>query len=72
MFGKPRKGIHALRILDVAVVDVLGTVIVAITLSKVLRTNLVLTTVTLFVLGVLFHRLFCVNTKINTLLFGVR
>lgn len=70
IFGKPGEGFHSIRVLDVAILDVIGTLLVAIVVSKAFGVNFLLTTATMFVLAILVHRMFCVNTKINKMMFG--
>ena len=70
MFGAPGTGVHAYRIFDIAIVDVSLTVIVGIIISKIFRISVVYPLVGLFLLGIVMHRLFCVRTKIDRLLFG--
>lgn len=70
MFGKPREGAHSLRVFDIAIVDVLGTIFLAWIISKYYKYNFYKTLLFLFILAIILHRLFCVNTKINTMIFG--
>ena len=70
VFGKPREGVHSYRFLGVAVVDVVMTLFAAVLLSLFLKTKLWKTTLFLFILAIILHRMFCVNTRINVLLFG--
>jgi hypothetical protein len=70
IFGKPNEGIHSYRILDLAIVDIIMTIIGAIIISLIFKINLFLTLIFLFLLGIILHRLFCVNTTINKLIFN--
>ncbi len=70
MFGKEREGIHAIRFFDIAIIDVIFTVLGGIVIAKVMKWNVILCIVVLFVIAIIAHRAFCVNTKINTILFG--
>jgi len=63
LFGKPNEGLHSYRLNDVAIVDYVLTIILAIFISKRISAPLVLTTVILFILGEIFHYLFCVETS---------
>lgn len=70
IFGKVGEGIHSYRILNIAVVDVIATIILAFIINKIfpqLKFKKVL--LILFLLGILLHRLFCVRTTIDKLLF---
>ncbi len=67
---KPREGIHAIRVFDVAIIDVVFTVVGATILAHVLKWDVLLTNIAAFLIGIIVHRLFCVNTRINTFIFG--
>lgn len=71
IFGKPNKGVHSYRILDLAIADIIMTIIGAIIISLIFKINLFLTLIFLFLLGIVLHRLFCVNTTINKMIFGI-
>lgn len=70
MFGKPNEGLHKYRIFDIAIVDVVMTIIAAYLITLVWPefhfTNVLMV---LFLLAILMHRLFCVRTTIDKLLF---
>lgn len=70
IFGKEREGVHALRLFDVAILDVLGTLFFAWVLSRVTGVTFVWCATGLFVLAVIAHRAFCVHSKINVMIFG--
>jgi len=79
MFGEPNTGAHKIRIFDFAIVDIVMTVIVAFIIYYVMirirpqlanTKNLLLVIVGLFVLGIIMHRLFCVRTTVDKLLFN--
>jgi hypothetical protein len=66
IFGKVREGPHSYRILDVAVVDSVLTVLLALFLQKIFFQNfsfLQVLTVT-FIVGELMHWYFCVDSKV--------
>ena len=69
MFGKPGQGAHSYRILNIAVVDVVATILVAVLFSYVFQTPLLYTTIGMFILGILMHRVFCVRTTVDKVLF---
>jgi hypothetical protein len=69
VLGTPGKGIHSYRLFGVAIVDVMMTIIVATLMSYFLKYSFVTTLITLFILGIVLHRLFCVRTTIDKLLF---
>jgi hypothetical protein len=68
MFGAPREGAHAYRVFNIAVVDVAATIALGVALQHYLPYRLPSILLGLFVLGVIMHHLFCVDTTINTLL----
>ena len=70
ILGKPNTGSHSYRIFNIAIVDVLLTLLGAY-LIIYFNPNLSFTNVTigLFLLGIIMHRLFCVRTTIDKLLF---
>jgi hypothetical protein len=67
--GVPGKGIHLYRLFGVAIADVIMTIIGAILISFFFKTNLNYTMICLFLLGIVLHRLFCVRTTVDKLLF---
>lgn len=70
IFGKERQGFHSIRLFDIAIGDLLLTIFGAYIISYILKTQFFITLLVVLVIGVIVHRLFCVNTKINTLIFG--
>jgi hypothetical protein len=68
IFGKPNEGVHSIRLFDFALVDVVFTIIAAYLLHKYTNLSLSLSILLLFVLAILFHWLFCVDTKLNRIL----
>jgi len=70
LFGKVGKGVHSYRIFNIAIIDVLLTVIIAYIIYLLMpQYNFFLILIILFILGILLHRLFCVKTTIDKLLF---
>jgi hypothetical protein len=67
--GVPGKGVHSIRLGGIAVVDVIMTLIGAYVIARIMRASFVWTAVGLFLLGIILHRLFCVRTTIDKLLF---
>jgi len=68
--GVPGKGAHKYRIFNIAIVDVILTVIIAGILSYFLKWSFWLTLLIFFLLGIILHRVFCVKTTIDKALFG--
>lgn len=69
IFGKPKRGIHKYRFLNLAIIDVIFTIIGAFIISYFFKLNFIFTTFSLLILAIIFHRLFCVRTTIDKLLF---
>ena len=70
IFGKIGEGIHSIRIYNIAIFDVILTIISAIIIHKIFPYFSIYTTVfLLFILGIIMHRLFCVRTTIDKFLF---
>jgi hypothetical protein len=70
ILGEPNKGIHSYRLFGVAIADVIITILAAYIISYFFKLSFVKTLLILFLLGILLHRLFCVNTTIDRLLFN--
>ena len=66
--GVPGKGVHSIRFMDVAIVDVISTLVGGYAISEIFGTNVTYTIIALFLLGIYLHWLFCVNTTIGKLL----
>lgn len=67
--GEPNKGIHSYRLFGLAIVDVVMTFVASMILAYVFKWSYLYTTISLFFLGILLHRLFCVRTTVDKLLF---
>jgi uncharacterized membrane protein len=67
--GIPGKGIHSYRIFNIAIADVVMTIIGAYILSLIFKTPFLYTLIALFVLGIILHKIFCVRTTIDKFLF---
>jgi len=71
LFGKVGKGLHSYRILNIAIVDVLFTVLGAFLIHFFFpKSNFICILLFLFISGIILHRLFCVRTTIDKLLFS--
>jgi len=69
MFGKPNSGLRRYRIFDIAIMDTAVVILFGIAISKLARTPLPQTLAFLFLLGIIAHRLFCVRTGVDRMLF---
>lgn len=70
IFGKEGEGVHAIRLLDIAVLDLFFTVLAACLISFFTGWHAITVLITLLILGILLHRVFCVNTTVNKAIFG--
>ena len=69
IFGKPNTGIHKYRLFNIAISDVVSTILGAFFFSWFFEWNLWYTLGGLFLLGIFFHRIFCVRTTVDKFLF---
>jgi len=69
ILGIPGEGIHKYRFLNMALADILLTLLASIIISYLFKLSFLITTISLFILGIILHRLFCVRTTIDKLLF---
>ena len=69
IFGEPGEGAHKYRILNIAIVDVTLTVLLAYVISYFSGTTLLYVIPSVFLLGIVLHRLFCVRTTVDKILF---
>jgi len=72
IFGLVGEGAHSFRIFDIAIVDVIMTFIVAyiINISLLPNYKYALILLVFFLIGIVCHRIFCVRTTIDKLLFN--
>ena len=70
--GVPGKGLHSYRVFDIAVVDILLTFVLAKFIQYYImeETEFSLILVFCFIAGIILHRVFCVKTTIDKLLFS--
>jgi hypothetical protein len=69
MLGEPNKGIHSYRLFGVAIADVIMTIIAAAIIAYFRKQSFISVLLFLFLLGIVLHRIFCVRTTIDKLLF---
>jgi hypothetical protein len=72
ILGKVNQGIHRYRFFNLAIMDVLMTFIGSYFLQKIYfkKYSYIQVTIGLFLLGIILHRIFCVRTTIDKLLFN--
>lgn len=68
--GKLNEGIHKYRIYNIAIADIVLTIIGAFIISLIFKLNFWTTLIILFLLGIILHRIFCVRTTIDKILFN--
>ena len=69
IFGKVGEGVHSYRILNIAILDVIGTIIIAYIIHFFVPYKFITVLLFLFFLGIICHRLFCVRTTVDKWLF---
>lgn len=74
IFGEPGKGVHRYRLFNIAIVDVVATILLALLIHYILNMmyhniSFRVILISLFVVGIVIHRLFCVRTTIDKMLF---
>ena len=69
IFGKPGTGLHSIRFMNLAIVDVIFTLLGAILFSYITKISVYYTIPGIFLIGIVVHHMFCVRTTIDKLLF---
>jgi len=69
IFGEPGTGVHKYRLFGLAIVDVIMTIIGGFLISWYSGWPLWIVLAVLFLSGIFLHRLFCVRTTVDKLLF---
>ena len=67
--GIPGQGVHSFRIFNIAIADVVMTIIGAFIISLLIKQKFYITLILLFLLGIFLHRIFCIRTTLDKLLF---
>lgn len=67
IFGKPKEGPHSYRIFNIAIVDTVLTIIIGYLIAKYFKLKLVNVLIVLFILSVIIHKMFCVETTLTKL-----
>jgi len=71
IFGETNKGLYSYRIYDIAIIDVFLTFLLAYVIHRYNKQySFVKISLILFVLGIVLHRMFCVKTTVDKLIFG--
>jgi hypothetical protein len=69
IFGKPSEGAHKYRLFDIAVIDVAFTILGAYLISYFSGYIFWKVLAILFLSGIFIHRLFCVRTTVDKIVF---
>ena len=71
VLGIPKTGLHSYRVFNIAIMDVIFTFIFAKFIQYYImkETDYLLILLFSFILGIVLHRIFCVRTTIDKLLF---
>ena len=71
ILGKPKEGIHSIRFMNISVIDVLLTILLAIFIKTYMfkETEMSIILLSTFIIGIITHKIFCVKTTIDKLLF---
>jgi len=64
VFGTPRTGFHAVRIFDLAALDIAGTIVAAWAIARGMRWAFGWVLLILLLIGEILHVLFCVETPV--------
>jgi len=72
ILGEPKKGLHSYRDFNISVIDVLLTFILAKFVQYYIlnKTEFSIILFFCFIAGIIIHRIFCVTTTIDKLLFS--
>jgi len=69
LFGVPGEGIHSFKIFGISIWDTLITIACALIIAWIMEWPYGKTIIGVFLLGIVVHRLFCVRTTVDKLLF---
>jgi len=61
ILGVPGTGVHSVRFLGTPIFDYIGTILLAMIVTKVTKIPLVTSTILMFLLGIILHNVFCVK-----------
>jgi len=70
ILGKTNTGIHSYKFYGISMGDVGLTILGAALISWLSNLNFFLILIILFLLGIILHRIFCVRTTVDKLIFG--
>lgn len=67
IFGEPGKGLHSYRIFNIAIVDLLATLLLAIIIGLITKKHVLIIFTILILISIPIHKLFCVDSTIQKL-----
>lgn len=67
IFGKVGKGIHSYRLYNIAMIDLVLTIILSWIISKYYEYNIFIVFGILIIISIIIHRLFCVRSTLTML-----
>lgn len=67
--GQPGTGIHSYRVANIAIADVIMTLAVAYAIAVLFNVPFTYSAVGMFIAGIISHRIFCVHTTVDRILF---
>lgn len=70
IFGKPGEGFHKTRLFGVAAYDLIGTIILIIVISFMSGYSLLLVGISVSLLTIFLHKIFCVETTLTKKIFS--
>jgi uncharacterized membrane protein YcaP (DUF421 family) len=71
MFGKVGEGVHSYRIFNIAIIDVLSTILAAYIIHLFIpKYKFYTILIVLFLLGIFLHHIFCIRTTVDKIIFG--
>ena len=70
LLGVPGTGIHAFKIYGISVWDTIMTIVGAFFIAWFANWSYLYTLIGLFIAGIILHRLFCVRTTVDKIIFG--
>lgn len=67
--GKPKEGMHSYRLFNLSIIDIIVTIVVCYGISKYYKLEFIEVLIIAFLIGIISHHLFCVDTTIEKILF---
>jgi hypothetical protein len=65
IFGKSNEGVHSYRMFNIAIVDLIFTVIGALVIAYLFKINFIIVFIVLMIFALFMHYLFCVDTTLT-------